>query len=1322
MRYLQSGRQVAAPQRPAPFFPEVHEEISRSWRSPYSARAQAAGSHMLSSVDGADRWGYTKPPPVEEVVAAHLCPSARGWKSAPSLPSKPCRTTSHIADKAYMAAGQAASAIHTMAVLQAFQAKMLQTLDEEGPDSAAFKKLRSATDLALRATKKTAQGIGRCMGSLVTLQRHLWLTLTDMRELEKALSAVGRAHFPARPVRGCCGLVLGEVSGGPETVKGDEPFPSEERSVRCTPTAFQILFFPAFKKARWDHALPVWYKIHSSVPDCGGLRGKRPPGETDDEPLRKRVRLAAFHLPVPSHVAGNSGKWRKPRAFSQSEPSVSPAHAGGPVGAEGFNDAPQVVSGSPSSDDEPSRTNHGALQPFSHYLAAWHALPGVSEWVLNTVSSGYTLQFARRPPRFSGVMVSNVQERDAPVLRAEIRSLLAKQAIEVVPPENMECGLYSRYFLVPKKDGGLCPILDLRPLNRALAKCEFKMITVKQILAHIQPGDWFISAPRTFTKCINAALSPLRQSGIRILNYLDDWLVIAQSRDTLEKPQMPAPRAPEASRADDQCAEEQASPHAEYRILRNGSGFAIDESASLSRANAVFDQLSHLVQTGESGGSEMLSETVRAYGSSGCGVSARASAYETASAMAKIPGAKQRVEERSFACLSDSRMHADAGPLVQHEDVRAGSLDGQGGQQENRYYGCLLDGLGSPLRRQTGLWHVDEGASEVAYKLPRAEGSIFSFAGLSSTDKGSTHPGSDRQHDGGILHQPSGRYSVTLASKAGGALPPLGGQKPSVNSSSSCSRQSELLRGHAVQRGSGSWRVEAAPTDHSDDLEPVRRGGDRLVCLRGKRALSAVLLTDERASAGGCSLESLAQEAQICVSPSEDYAVSAAENQRREGDCASGSAELAQPAVVSGVDRAPNGSPVADPVTERSLISGKRLGVAPQAGVMEPACLAGERRGQTLNVSQRVLDTIAEARAPSTRRLYSLKWKVFSSWCVTKDEDPASCDVSVILSFLQDCLDAGRTPSTLKVYVAAISAFHVPIGDRSVGRHHLVTSFLRGAQRLRPFRLSMVPVWDLSLVLSALAEPPFEPLLSAELKVLSFKTALLLALACGKRVGDLHALSTNTACMEFGKDDCMVRLQPKRGYVPKVLSTSFKAQVIALQAFASQDSEPAAHPLCPVRALRVYLERTSHFRQAEQLFICFGGRTKGLPVSKQRLSHWIVEAIALAYASRNEACPWGVHAHSTRKMASSWAWAKGMSVQDICLAAGWQRPPDYRVVSTRSVFYEAVNVPGSMGSGSLDSSHHVWNYNTAGLYAFPKRMLTQCRETELDRERLRLRM
>ncbi len=36
-------------------------------------------------------------------------------------------------------------------------------------------------------------------------------------------------------------------------------------------------------------------------------------------------------------------------------------------------------------------------------------------------------------------------------------------------------------------------------------------------------------SPRTFTKCVDAALAPLRLQGICILNYIDDWLILAQS-------------------------------------------------------------------------------------------------------------------------------------------------------------------------------------------------------------------------------------------------------------------------------------------------------------------------------------------------------------------------------------------------------------------------------------------------------------------------------------------------------------------------------------------------------------------------------------------------------------------------------------------------------------------------------------------------------------------------------------------------------------------------------------------------------------------------
>ncbi len=47
------------------------------------------------------------------------------------------------------------------------------------------------------------------------------------------------------------------------------------------------------------------------------------------------------------------------------------------------------------------------------------------------------------------------------------------------------------YFIVPKKGGGLRPILDLRVLNRALHKLPFKMLTQKRIFGCVRPLDWF---------------------------------------------------------------------------------------------------------------------------------------------------------------------------------------------------------------------------------------------------------------------------------------------------------------------------------------------------------------------------------------------------------------------------------------------------------------------------------------------------------------------------------------------------------------------------------------------------------------------------------------------------------------------------------------------------------------------------------------------------------------------------------------------------------------------------------------------------------------
>ncbi len=115
-------------------------------------------------------------------------------------------------------------------------------------------------------------------------------------------------------------------------------------------------------------------------------------------------------------------------------------------------------------------------------------------------------------------------------------------------------------------------------------------------------------------------------------------------------------------------------------------------------------------------------------------------------------------------------------------------------------------------------------------------------------------------------------------------------------------------------------------------------------------------------------------------------------------------------------------------------------------------------------------------------------------------------------------------------------------------------------------------------------------------------------------------------------------------------------QVVSLQALPLEEADPALALLCPVRALRLYTNRTQSLRTSDQLFVCYGGQQKGKAVSKQRMAHWIVDAIALAYQAQGVPCPLRLRAHSTRGVASSWALARGASLTDICRAAGWATP------------------------------------------------------------------
>ncbi len=89
----------------------------------------------------------------------------------------------------------------------------------------------------------------------------------------------------------------------------------------------------------------------------------------------------------------------------------------------------------------------------------------------------------------SGASTSQQWRQLMPMSWEGITVLLVKDVMKPVPPADMKAGFFSPYIIVPKKSGGLRPILGLHILNWAFHKPPFKMLTQKRIFGCIRPRD-----------------------------------------------------------------------------------------------------------------------------------------------------------------------------------------------------------------------------------------------------------------------------------------------------------------------------------------------------------------------------------------------------------------------------------------------------------------------------------------------------------------------------------------------------------------------------------------------------------------------------------------------------------------------------------------------------------------------------------------------------------------------------------------------------------------------------------------------------------------
>ena len=302
-----------------------------------------------------------------------------------------------------------------------------------------------------------------------------------------------------------------------------------------------------------------------------------------------------------------------------------------------------------------------------------------------------------------------------------------------------------------------------------------------------------------------------------------------------------------------------------------------------------------------------------------------------------------------------------------------------------------------------------------------------------------------------------------------------------------------------------------------------------------------------------------------------------------------------------------------------------------------------------------VKEVLDRSKKPSTSTLYSYKWKSFLKFTESRGLLPVPASLSTTLQFLRYLFDLKLSVATLRVYLAAVVSFQPKDSPSSrLFSHPTVKAFFKGLNHLRPPLKPLVPQWSLNLVLNALMAPPFEPLATCSLKLLSLKVLFLVAITSARRASELAALRVDQPFLQFFNDK--VILHTDVSFLPKVVSEFHLNQPLILPTFFSQPSnttERMLHSLDVKRALSFYVARTKDFRLSPRLFLCYFGHKKGLPASPPSISRWLVTAISLAYELQHKSPPEGLRAHSTRAVASSTALLRGVDLPDICRTATW---------------------------------------------------------------------
>ena len=326
---------------------------------------------------------------------------------------------------------------------------------------------------------------------------------------------------------------------------------------------------------------------------------------------------------------------------------------------------------------------------------------------------------------------------------------------------------------------------------------------------------------------------------------------------------------------------------------------------------------------------------------------------------------------------------------------------------------------------------------------------------------------------------------------------------------------------------------------------------------------------------------------------------------------------------------------------------------------------SGFSRGAALKMSSCVRE--------STARLYQLQWLSFCGWCRGRGVPPIDATIPLIVDFLIHLRrDKGFSLSALKGYRSAIDSV-LTLKGTDLAESRELTMLFRSFAKSCPTADLHPPTWDVALVLNSLTAAPYEPLKDAEERLLAHKTLFLLPLASTKRVGELHALSHHIS-HSIGWKGVSFSFVP--GFVAKTQDQSSldpRFESFTIHALPKSRDSSNGRLLCPVRAVKYYLARTTQHRlSCGRLFVASGRAKKD--ISKNTVSFWLRWVMSLAYQLSGKPLPTpSPLARETLGIAPSLLFEKNYAVSQVWKAGTWRRHTTFTRHCLRDLSHKSLD-------------------------------------------------